>query len=688
VASSIDNAVRDAEDATEVASKPLVWMVGIVVFAVAAWLATRSWPSAAWSDTGLSRLVRFTAMYLALALPVLWLRAAVFPALLVALAALIASTAVGSQAWLATVFVVLSAETLGGLLLRSKGQTSAEDHVLNALLGMAVYVTVVAYLARVPVGFGWLYAAVLAAPLVVDVPGVLSKLKGAARALYPPTVGAPSERAAFGLLAYVLTVHFLIALRPEIGQEALDRHLAVPIDVALHRELTLEPSRYTWSVMPMAAENAYTIAYLLGGPASARLLNFSMLAAIVVLLHSATRRWAPPAIGLLCAACFAAIPLAELVTGSLLIENQQAALVLGALVALWRFGESSEKSYFCLAAVLAGASAATAVGSVIFVTGMLPLAAWLLKKNSKPVSRRTALDAALVLGLFVLFASPPYLIAFAKTRNPLFSFSNDSLRMHLSTSLLGEFEASGVQFLLLAPLSVLAAATLRHWRVVSAAFVALAGIVCLLGPPNARLLYPGLALLFLPAAAVLGSILKRQHAVSYGFVGSLVACIGLNLYFYWPSLSHADDFDVPISAEARTEYVRRATKDARVAPQQTVPTLPKPASSADRVTAQGQQGLGTLSITPARVPVCKKTGYGRTRVAWTVGSVPIEVHVGTPDGGMFVSSGVSADKETDDWVTLGTTFYLQDARQGVPRNAEHTIAKVTVTETVDGPCPK
>lgn len=96
---------------------------------------------------------------------------------------------------------------------------------------------------------------------------------------------------------------------------------------------------------------------------------------------------------------------------------------------------------------------------------------------------------------------------------------------------------------------------------------------------------------------------------------------------------------------------------------------------------------GTLTITPVPVPICPKTGLGKTSLKWEASGVPIiEIRVSAPDGALLARAGAKGTTNTGDWVKKDSVFYLQDGSEGVPRNLDHTIAKAEVTETVDGPC--
>ena len=79
---------------------------------------------------------------------------------------------------------------------------------------------------------------------------------------------------------FFLVAHWLVVLKPEISADGLAMHLAIPANIALHHQMTFEPARFLWAVMPMAADFAYSIVYLLGGEYATRLLVFAMLLAV------------------------------------------------------------------------------------------------------------------------------------------------------------------------------------------------------------------------------------------------------------------------------------------------------------------------------------------------------------------------------------------------------------------------
>jgi hypothetical protein len=95
--------------------------------------------------------------------------------------------------------------------------------------------------------------------------------------------------------------------------------------------------------------------------------------------------------------------------------------------------------------------------------------------------------------------------------------------------------------------------------------------------------------------------------------------------------------------------------------------------------------LGTLKIEPNPVRVCDKTGLGVATVKWTLsGTKYAEIHVGSPSGNLFASIKAAGAQKTGQWITKGTSFYLQNGSDG---RAENTIARVTPDVTPGGPCP-
>ena len=91
----------------------------------------------------------------------------------------------------------------------------------------------------------------------------------------------------------------------------------------------------------------------------------------------------------------------------------------------------------------------------------------------------------------------------------------------------------------------------------------------------------------------------------------------------------------------------------------------------------------TLTANPNPIQVCDGSGKGITTLSWEApGFSNVEVHVGSPDGALFSSSGSTGSATTEKWVTDGMVFYLIES-SSVNTN---TLKTLTVNLTTDG-CP-
>ena len=500
-----------------------------------------------WFPSGLRRLIRYSCLFVEAGLPMLLIAPWLFTGVTVSLLA--AGTAISAPAGLAaTGLFLLASWTAGSRLVRGAPAACA------LLLGSAIYIFLMTLTARLPVHYPIVWAVLLAAPILMDARRTwqgLTALAGRIRRAQLPTAG---ERAAFALLVFVIGMHWLVALKPETGADALAMHLAVPTDIAAHHGMTYEPGRFLWSVMPMGADWAYSITYLLGGEPAPRLLNFAMLLVILALLYEAVRRFAPPAASFLLLAVFAATPMVQLVTGSLFVENVLAAMVLGALVALWRYAASGEARFLCLAAILGGSAIGVKLAALATVAIALPFAVAAARRH------RLRLGAgALALGLFLAAALPTYAIAWRKTGDPLFPFLNQTFRTplldrsvvlrdyryhdpitwHIPFDLTfrtshyyeGRDGSFGFQYLLLIPAALLVLAAVRRFDTVSATVVALGGMAAvMLSQPNLRYLYSLLPFLLVPAAALLGWLRMNQRWLYRVLLAFLAVCLPLDIY--------------------------------------------------------------------------------------------------------------------------------------------------------------
>ena len=483
-----------------------------------------------WTSVGLTRYLGYAAVYWTVAGIILWLR----PRWLLPLAA---GFAMVYSIWWCGLAPVAVLYFLGSSFFLGRFVTRQVDGATALLVGLAIWIFAISIAVHFRVNTPIVYAVAFAIPYL---------LPGTGRV----PVFAETRPRSLAVLLFVLMGHWLIALKPEVSSDGLAMHLAIPMSVAHERLWTFDFQEHAWALMPMGGDWAFTGAYLLGGEAAARLLNFALLVLIVAMIYQTARKWLSPSASFLAAAVFASTPLVQLVTGSLFVENVWAAMVLGAALALVR-GEIE------WAGLLLGAALSTKIGTLAFLAPAVAIGGVVLAQK-KERRWRTAALAAL---LFVIFAAPPYFNAWWKTGNPMFPFLNNVFRSPYFSTLPAETEdvryltkltwktpydatfrtaehlegqngALGFQyFLLLVP-----ALLLLNKRAPKALLaIALAGAVLILaGRSNVRYVYPALPLFSIAIAWLVAEMPALLAAV--------VALTALNLWFMPASGPYHRDF--------------------------------------------------------------------------------------------------------------------------------------------------
>ena len=486
-----------------------------------------------WEDIGVKRFLRYIGMFVGIAFPLLLMVPWTFASAIAALTAIGTAFAIGPLALLAVVLYLISSCALGSRLLGRRHDDSVESQLFSTLLGAALWIFLMTLVARVPVNYPAVWAALLAIPVLLDWRGVWRRLDRCWQLLRGAELRRYPERIAFALLVFVLLAHWFVALMPETSADGLAMHLAVAMNIAAHHQMTYQPDRVLWAVMPMGADFSYAIVCLLGGEYAAHLLDYALLLIIVAVLYFAIRRWVCAAAAFWVLALFASTPMVQLVTGSLFIENMLAAMVVGMAAALGRFSDTGERRFFYLAAAFAGTAMSVKFGALPFIAIAIVFLAMEAARHWKALGPRPAAACTLAAMLFMAMAAPPYAIAYVSTGNPLFPFLYDKIptpliprdagivderfkrpltwdtlydltfRSHLTYE--GRDGSFGFQYLVLAPLGVAALLVVRRRREAgAAAAIAIGAAAVIMGTqPNARYLYAALPLLSIPFAALL-----------------------------------------------------------------------------------------------------------------------------------------------------------------------------------------
>lgn len=471
-----------------------------------------------WLEEGIERFLAFTGIYWAAAAAILLVRRAWL------VPAIAAFAFVYSTWWCAGHFVIWAPSAvlyfLGSCWML--GRCFARG-VAAIVAGLAIWVFVLSMAMHFDINRPWVYAFAFALPY---------------SGRFRPRFTIPEGSWGMAALGFVLMAHLLPALGPEVSSDGLAMHLGIPWMILRDGKFAFDFHQYAWALMPMGGDLAFSAVYLIGGEAAARLLNFSLLVVLAVMVYQAARRWLTPSKAALAAALFASTPVAQLVSGSLFVEIVWAVFIAASAMAI-------AEGEMALGGMLLGAAFATKVGTSAYLLPAIVAAVFTLKKAKRP--RKMALSGAL---LFILFAVPPYWYAWHRTGNPLFPFENqifhspdfdqiDIMRdvmatrppvrnafygstFHSSEFIEGQDGAFGFQYFLLLPaLLILWNRRAPGWLMAIALAGALSSFLSL---PNLRYLFPALALISIGFAWLMAEM--------PWLTGGMAALLALNMYFF------------------------------------------------------------------------------------------------------------------------------------------------------------
>ncbi|HLG98263.1 MAG TPA: hypothetical protein VKX49_18250 [Bryobacteraceae bacterium] len=564
----------------------LAWLTLLGLLACAAYglIHYRLFRQDVWTPTGLKRFVIFAAIYaVVFAAASLW-KPVWFPSAAALLVLLYTAAAAGPVAVFAVTLVLLSSFALGELFLArgaSPANYSVSDFVLALLLGLSAYMFAVSIAAAFPVNYWLVYLAVLTIPVVCNRRALRLLFAAIPRVARPRSLSWP-ERLASGALIFVLLSHWLVSLQPEVGPDALAMHLVVPGAIAVSHRWSFDVTQHLWAVMPMGGDWCFTLLYLLGGEAAARLFNLALLLCIAALLFAEMRRWLTRGLALFLVALFASTPLVQLATGSLFVENLWASLCFGALISIDTYRRHGNPRFLYTAYLLLGAAAASKFGALAFLAPLGAISLWVLASRPATPRFRYAITALLC---FLIFAAPPYISSFVKTGSPVFPYLTKTFPsrypdlaagagtpppgpplgwttpfdLTFRTNLFHEVQdgATGFQYFVLLPLAVLLLR--RKWpplALASGFTAAVFAVLTLVIEQDVRYVYPALAPATLFIAGAFAS-LQRVETPLYRFaIATSIAIFALDLYFL-PSSNwmHKDFVLNPASSKARLEYL-------------------------------------------------------------------------------------------------------------------------------------
>jgi hypothetical protein len=536
----------------------VAWLAGLGLVAYGLW--THPLPaSTLWSIPDLHRLIRFAAGWVIIAAAFYFFGRRYFPHAAVLVHAVWMWAIHGPAPLVAQLWMGAAAVAIGLRICGSQRQPLITGTIAWTA-GMAVIQTVMGFTAHLRENSVALWLIALAIPIYVWRRHLLAW----ARSWYVPQSVSASRHFGRALLGFILSVVYAQVLGPEVGSDALTVHMMVPATVARLGEWPFDVGQFTWAMIPLGVDWAYTVAWLLGGEHSLRLLNFLFLVAILSLLYHVARRWVSPGLAILAVAAFASNPLVPLETGHAFVENGQAAYLIGAAWCIDSIRRRRWSAGLPAAGLMLGAALSSKLGSLPYVALLAAAAAMIAWIGRPRIAGRWVAYGVLTI---VLCGSFPYIFSYRETGNPIFPFENQFFRsphypyekfvnqafvQKLGPAALydmtfdsqkyleGTTGSAGLAALLFSPLLVAALVVGRPFASAASTILALgAGILIFLSQPYLRYIYPSMALLAVPLAAAM-MLAKRLggQGLLRGIAGSVLLCVMAQVYLRPSSTWH------------------------------------------------------------------------------------------------------------------------------------------------------
>lgn len=325
---------------------------------------------------------------------------------------------------LVAAWFAMAASLLGrAVLLRF--QPAAHRWTDHFLAGSGICGTAVGLMAFFPVNYPGVYAAGLALPVALGwktawdwiAEWYSQAIESDIRPLHSDWLDAA--------IAAVALVHFVVALMPEVGHDALATHLFVPSQLASRHQWGFDVATYVWAAMPMLGDWIYAIAYMLGGETSARLINLCFILVLGWLVRDMVRVWGnghKTGAGL-AVLLFLSTPLTFTVSSSLFIESVWGAFVVAGTVSVLRIcsTEGDQAPPWPLAGLLFGFAAAAKAVTFMFLPGVLLI---MMVRFKTWFNRNTTAGLLVGTGFFLILGAWPYAVSWKLTGNPVFPFFN------------------------------------------------------------------------------------------------------------------------------------------------------------------------------------------------------------------------------------------------------------------------
>ena len=481
---------------------------------------------------------------------------------------------------LVTTWFALSSYALGIIvtsILRIEKQRLSPIFLM--LIGAGTYGSIVSILAHFPINYPGIYGFGLLVPIFI----VKNDVFQAIMSIFDAVKIRSKMRMLDLALTSVALLHFIVALMPEVGHDALVTHLFVPGHLYARHGWAFDVDKYVWAVMPMMGDWLYSIGYMLAGETASRFINvgfiflLSCLARDLVIWAKGSAEGAKWA-----ALLFLTTPLTYTESSTLYIESVWAAFVVAGTFSVLKIIQSERKNadQIIIAGFMLGCALAAKAVTFTFLPGLFLV---LILRYKTWLQNNWVSALALGLTVFIIVGGIPYFRAWYITNNPVFPFFNHIFQSNFWPSVAfqpppnfekgitwdflyrvivetgtfheGKPGSAGFHWLLIIP-SILMLALARNYRGLILFIIASISIVLTFqNTAYMRYVFPSILLILAGISAALSSNTNEpliKAAVSMSFISILV----VNIIFFKSATSYGDiSLNAILSESGRNTYL-------------------------------------------------------------------------------------------------------------------------------------
>ncbi len=320
--------------------------------------------------------------------------------------------------------------------LGPKSDSSLEEFVFSAGLGLGLStyaVLALAFMGLLYAWLVWLILAMLGIVLARDMWYGMNSVGKRSRELFA-TGFSVKNRAIdiffLSLMSVCLIVNLIGALAPEIETDALVYHLYIPKVYIQNHRLVYIPYEFR-AAFPLGMEMLFTLGMLLRNSVLAKLIHFSLGVLSLLATYCFGRKYVGGRVGLLAATVFYTVSVVAWSSTTAYIDLGTTFFTTLGIFALVNWWHSRRARWLAVAAIMCGLAMGTkylgVFGLVILIVGILLKPSFTGKRNMLVVLRTIFIYAF----VSVLIVSPWLIRNYIFTGNPIYPLLNNVFKSPL-----------------------------------------------------------------------------------------------------------------------------------------------------------------------------------------------------------------------------------------------------------------